>query len=191
MITVGLTGGIGSGKSTVAKVFELLGVPVFYADTEAKEVYNDADIREQLVNKIGPDIYKSDVFNKNLMRQFLFESEANRIFINQLIHPKVAERYQNWKRKQNAPYIIREAAILIESGSYKDCDQIIVITAPIDMRVQRVLHRDKISAEEVQKRIAAQWSDSERSKYAQHVWINDNKEELLMNILRFDNAIRA
>lgn len=191
MITVGLTGGIGSGKSTVAKVFELLGVPVFYADTEAKEVYNDADIREQLVNKIGPDIYKSDVFNKNLMRQFLFESEANRIFINQLIHPKVAERYQIWKRKQNAPYIIREAAILIESGSYKDCDQIIVITAPIDMRVQRVLHRDKISAEEVQKRIAAQWSDFERSKYAQHVWINDNKEELLMNILRFDNAIRA
>ena len=191
MITVGLTGGIGSGKSTVAKVFELLGVPVFYADTEAKEVYNDADIREQLVNKIGPDIYKSDVFNKNLMRQFLFESEANRIFINQLIHPKVAERYQDWKRKQNAPYIIREAAILIESGSYKDCDQIIVITAPIDMRVQRVLHRDKISAEEVQKRIAAQWGDSERSKYAQHVWINDNKEELLMNILRFDNAIRA
>ena len=166
-------------------------MPVFYADTEAKEVYNDADIREQLVNKIGPDIYKSDVFNKNLMRQFLFESEANRIFINQLIHPKVAERYQNWKRKQNAPYIIREAAILIESGSYKDCDQIIVITAPIDMRVQRVLHRDKISAEEVQKRIAAQWSDFERSKYAQHVWINDNKEELLMNILRFDNAIRA
>lgn len=191
MITVGLTGGIGSGKSTVAKVFELLGVPVFYADTEAKEVYNDADIREQLVNKIGPDIYKSDVFNKNLMRQFLFESEANRIFINQLIHPKVAERYQDWKRKQNAPYIIREAAILIESGSYKDCDQIIVITAPIDMRVQRVLYRDKISAEEIQKRIAAQWSDSERSKYAQHVWINDNKEELLMNILRFDNAIRA
>jgi dephospho-CoA kinase len=191
LITVGLTGGIGSGKSTVAKVFELLGVPVFYADTVAKEIYQDSDIKELLVNKIGPDIYNSGVLNKTLMRQFLFESQSNRIFINQLIHPRVAARYQDWKQSQNAPYIIREAAILIESGSYKDCDQIIVITAPTDMRVKRVVERDKLSVGEVLKRIEAQMSDAERSKFAQHVWTNDNREELLMQILLFDNAIRA
>ncbi|MFN6380299.1 MAG: dephospho-CoA kinase [Flavobacteriales bacterium] len=191
MITVGLTGGIGSGKSTVAKVFELLGVPVFYADTVAKEIYQDSDIKELLVNKIGSDIYNSGVLNKSLMRQFLFESESNRVFINQLIHPRVAERYHKWKQSQNAPYIIREAAILIESGSYKDCDHIIVITAPADMRVKRVVERDKLSVGEVLKRIEAQMSDAERSKFAQHLWINDNREELLMQILLFDNAIRA
>jgi dephospho-CoA kinase len=191
LITVGLTGGIGSGKSTVAKVFELLGVPVFYADLVAKEVYNDADIKKLLVDKIGIDIYNNGVLNKERMRSFLFESESNRNFINQLIHPRVAERYKDWKQRQKAPYIIREAAILIESGTYKDCDQIIVVTAPITLRIERVMKRDNLNQEEVSKRIHSQLSDSERSKYAHHIWANDNHDDLLTKILLFDNAIRA
>ncbi len=191
MITVGLTGGIGSGKSTVAKVFELLGVPVFYADIVAKDVYNDSDIKNLLVDKIGVDIYKNDVLNKERMRTFLFESESNRSFINQLIHPRVADRYKIWKQQQQAPYIIREAAILIESGTYKDCDQIIVIAAPTSMRIERVMRRDNLNQEEVSKRINAQMSDLERSKYAHHIWNNDNHDDLLLKILLFDNAVRA
>lgn len=191
MITVGLTGGIGSGKSTVASVFELLGVPVFYADTEAKLVYQDPEVKKILVDKIGANVYIQDKINKELLRVFLFESEKNRSFINSLIHPKVAERYKEWKKKQTHAYIIREAAILIESGTYKDCDQIIVITAPNEMRLQRVMKRDNLNEQEVMKRINAQLSDNDRARYATHIWTNDNRTPLLEKILLFDNAIQA
>jgi dephospho-CoA kinase len=191
LITVGLTGGIGSGKTTVARVFELLGVPVFYADVEAKLVYNDPEIKKILVDKIGPDVYINTIINKERMRAFLFESEENRLFINNLIHPKVAQRYQDWKKQQSNPYIIREAAILIESGSYKDCDQIILITASEDLRIKRVMKRDGLTEHEVARRLQAQWTDSERGAYATQIWSNDNISPLLEKILFFDNAIRA
>lgn len=191
LITVGLTGGIGSGKSTVARVFELLGVPVFYADTEAKLVYQDPDVKDILVDKIGPNVYIHEKINKDLLRAFLFESQENRAFINNLVHPKVAERYREWKNKQTHTYIIREAAILIESGTYKDCDQIIVITAPKEMRLQRVMKRDNLNEQEVMTRINAQLSDADRARYATQIWTNDNSTPLLEKILLFDNAIRA
>jgi dephospho-CoA kinase len=191
LITVGLTGGIGSGKSTVARVFELLGVPIFYADLEAKLIYNDPEVEKILVDKIGSDVYIKGTINKNRLRSFLFESEENRTFINNLIHPRVALRYKDWKNQQSHPYIVREAAILIESGSYKDCDQIILIAAPEKVRISRVMKRDGLTEEEVIKRIRAQWTDEERSTYATQVWTNDNRSSLLEKILLFDNAIKV
>jgi dephospho-CoA kinase len=192
MIIVGLTGGIGSGKSTVAKVFETLHIPVFYSDDVAKKAYLDNDIRRAIIEKFGADVLTEDGVNKEKMRELIFSQPEALLFINQLIHPWVAEQFKNFiASNKSAPYIIKEAAILIESGGYKDCDKIILITAPENQRVARVSLRDNISNEKVRERIALQMPDSEKMKYADYTWENENYESLLKQILLFDNMIKG
>lgn len=192
MIKIGLTGGIGSGKSTVARVFEILGNPVFYADDVAKLAYFDPSIREAVASKIGNHVLSENGVNKEMMRKEIFNNEKNLAFINELIHPWVAEQFAIWRKQHlKAPYIIKEAAILIESGSYKDCDKIVVVTAPLEQRISSVARRDNISKEEVEKRIALQLSDEERMKYADLILKNDNHFSMLYTILQFDNMLKA
>ena len=192
MIIVGLTGGIGSGKSTVARVFEMLGVPVFYADQEAKEAYKDVEIRKQMISRFGSDIYNNVGIDRKKLASEIFNDSEKKSFVESLVHPYVANRFSAFKQKnKNATYIIREAAILIESGTYKDCDQIIVIEAPEQDRINRVIERDKISQEAVLARLHLQMKDDERKRYATQIWLNDNRFHLLETILRFDNFIRA
>ena len=192
MIIVGLTGGIGSGKSTVAKVFETLHIPVFYSDDVAKKAYLDNDIRRAIIEKFGADVLTEDGVNKEKMRELIFSQPEALLFINQLIHPWVAEQFKNFiASNKSAPYIIKEAAILIESGGYKDCDKIILITAPENQRIARVSLRDNISDEKVRERIALQMPDTEKMKYADYTWKNDNRESLLKQILLFDNMIKG
>jgi len=192
MIIVGLTGGIGSGKSTVAKVFETLHIPVFYSDDVAKKAYLANDIRRAIIEKFGADVLTEDGVNKEKMRELIFSQPEALLFINQLIHPWVAEQFKNFiASNKSAPYIIKEAAILIESGGYKDCDKIILITAPENQRVARVSLRDNISNEKVRERIALQMPDSEKMKYADYTWENENYESLLKQILLFDNMIKG
>jgi dephospho-CoA kinase len=192
MIIVGLTGGIGSGKSTVAKVFETLHIPVFYSDDVAKKAYHDNEIRRAIIEKFGADVLTEDGVNKEKMRKLIFSQPEALMFINQLIHPWVAEQFKKFIASNNsAPYIIKEAAILIESGGYKDCDKIILITAPENQRVARVSLRDNISNEKVRERIALQMPDSEKMKYADYTWENENYESLLKQILLFDNMIKG
>jgi dephospho-CoA kinase len=192
MIKIGLTGGIGSGKSTVAKVFEVLGVPVFYADEVAKQAYSDPIIRAEVAHHIGEHVLSKEGVNKAEMRKEIFNNEKNLGFINELIHPWVANQFALWRKQHlKEPYIIKEAAILIESGSYKDCDKIVLVTAPIEQRISSVSRRDGISKEDVQKRIALQLSDEERLKYADLVLKNDNHFLMLYTILQFDNMLKA
>jgi dephospho-CoA kinase len=192
MIIVGLTGGIGSGKSTVAKVFETLNIPVFYSDDVAKKSYSDPQIRAVITEKFGAGLLTKDGVNKETMRALIFSQPEALQFINQLIHPWVAIQFKEFKSKnQHASYIIKEAAILIESGGYKDCDKIILISAPEDQRITRVALRDHISEEKVRERIALQMPDSEKSKYADFIWKNDNHESILKQILLFDNMIKG
>jgi dephospho-CoA kinase len=192
MIKIGLTGGIGSGKSTVAKVFEILGIPVFYADDVAKQAYTDPIIRAEVEKVIGPHVLTPEGINKELMRKEIFGNDKNLTFINELIHPWVATQFANWRKQHlKQPYIIKEAAILIESGSYKDCDKIILVTAPIEQRISSVSRRDNISREEVERRIALQMSDAERTKYADLILKNDNHFSMLYTILQFDNMLKA
>ena len=192
MIIVGLTGGIGSGKSTVAKVFETLHIPVFYSDDVAKKAYLDNDIRRAIIEKFGADVLTEDGVNKEKMRELIFSQPEALLFINQLIHPWVAEQFKKFITSNNsAPYIIKEAAILIESGGYKDCDKIILITAPENQRIARVSLRDNISDEKVRERIALQMLDTEKMKYADYTWKNDNRESLLKQIHLFDNMIKG
>jgi len=192
MIIVGLTGGIGSGKSTVAKVFETLHIPVFYSDDVAKKAYLDNDIRRAIIEKFGADVLTENGVNKEKMRELIFSQPEALLFINQLIHPWVAEEFKKFiASNKSAPYVIKEAAIIIESGGYKDCDKIILITAPENQRIARVSLRDNISDEKVRERIALQMPDTEKMKYADYTWKNDNRESLLKQILLFDNMIKG
>lgn len=192
MIIIGLTGGIGSGKSTVAKVFETLHIPVFYSDDVAKKAYLDNDIRRAIIEKFGADVLTENGVNKEKMRELIFSQPEALLFINQLIHPWVAEEFKKFiASNKRAPYVIKEAAILIESGGYKDCDKIILITAPENQRIARVSLRDNISDEKVRERIALQMPDTEKMKYADYTWKNDNHESLLKQILLFDNMIKG
>lgn len=192
MLKIGLTGGIGSGKSTVARVFEILGVPVFYADEYGKAAYNDPQIRMDIQRLLGPDVVSAEGINRPLMRELLFNNEALLDEVSSIVHPWVKEQYDIWLKKHaHHPYVIREAAILIESGAWRTCDQIILITAPEKNRIQRVVKRDHSSEESIKQRIHIQMTDEERMKYCQHVWPNDDRFPLLEKILLFDNYIRA
>ena len=179
MKIIGLTGGIGSGKTTVSRYFEGLNIPVFYADQEAREVYNDAAIVEQ-VKKILEVEHIHDAegkLDRALIAGIIFNDASKRDQLNQVIHPGVKDRFTRWISQQKAVYCIREAAILIESGSYRDCDEIIVVTCPIEIRIQRVMERDHITREEVEKRMQSQMSDEDRITYARFVIENSGTPE--------------
>lgn len=192
MKVIGLTGGIGSGKSTVARVFERLGVPVFYADLVAKAAYTEPSIQLSVTSLFGSDIFENGVLNRAILAERVFSSPSLLAQLNALIHPYVAEQWRVWKKQHSAsPYVIRETAILIESGSYQDCDAIIQVTAPIEDRIKRVCKRDGTSEEQVRSRMNNQLSDEERMKYAQYELKNDNRESLLETILRLDNYFRS
>ncbi|MFY7970370.1 MAG: dephospho-CoA kinase [Flavobacteriales bacterium] len=192
MKVIGLTGGIGSGKSTVARVFERLGVPVFYADLVAKAAYTEPSIQLSVTSLFGSDIFENGVLNRAILAERVFSSPSLLAQLNALIHPYVAEQWRIWRKQHSSsPYVIREAAILIESGSYQDCDAIIQVTAPIEDRIKRVCKRDGTSEEQVRSRMNNQLSDEERMKYAQYELKNDNRESLLETILRLDNYFRS
>src|SRR4051812_8335299 len=143
MMTVGITGGIGSGKTTVCKIFSLLGIPVYNSDDEAKQMYSLPHVKEGLKKKFGNDILdNTGNVNKKKMSDIIFNDENALKEVNALVHPLVLQKFKEWKAKQTASYILKEAAILFESGTYQDCDKIILVTAPAEMRMQRTLQRD-------------------------------------------------
>lgn len=170
MKVVGLTGGIGSGKTTVALMFEELGVPIYIADKEAKLLTNRSKIiKRKIIQLLGPNSYTNDGINRSFVAEKIFNDPKLLKAINNIIHPKVAQHFARWLKKQDATYCIKEAAILFESGSYKDCDKIIVVTAPMDIRIQRVLKRDHSTEKEIRNRMANQWSDEKKIELSDFV----------------------
>lgn len=185
MKTVGITGGIGSGKTTVCRLFEQLGIPVFYADTEAKRLYEDAEVVKQVGQLLGTEVVDNGAVRLDKVAAKVFADPALRSALNQLLHPLVRRRFAEWKEKlpSTVPYCLREAAILIEAGAHKDCDAVILVTAPEEVRIRRVMERDQVSYEAVQARIRAQWSDEEKRKYARFVIVNDQQESLIHQVM--------
>lgn len=164
MDVIGLTGGIGSGKSTVAKFFEELGVPVYYADDAAKEVMKTPEMLYRLSEVFGPSVIKENALDRKLLASIVFEDKQKLQVLNNLVHPAVKEHFKNWVAQfQDAPFVMREAAILFESGSYKDCKKIITVTAPFETKIHRVMSRDRISRQEVIQRMENQWTDDQKS----------------------------
>lgn len=192
-LAIGITGGIGSGKSTVCKIFKLLGVPVFEADLVAKALINsDAEIRTGLIQFFGKDIYSSDnKINRKMLANLIFNDDLLMEKVNRLVHPAVRNKYLIWVKQQNSIYVIHEAAILFESGFYKMTDYSILVSAPEDMRIERVTHRDNIDLEMVKSRMLKQWTDEEKRKLASFEIVNDNKKLLIPQILEIDKKLKT
>ncbi|HHP7240088.1 MAG TPA: dephospho-CoA kinase [Cyclobacteriaceae bacterium] len=190
---VGITGGIGAGKTIICKIFELLNVPVYYADDQAKllMVKNEA-LKKSIIKSFGNASYlENGEINKPFLRQ-LFHDPKNIIKLNALVHPKVSEDFWHWTNKHHdAKYILKEAALLIESGSYKDLDALICITAPEEKRIKRVLKRDSgRNKENISQIIAAQIRDDVKIKYSDFTIRNDGMHLVTPQVLKINNALK-
>jgi len=191
MKVVGITGGIGSGKTTVCKIFELLGIPVFYADTEAKTLYDDATIKSKVVELFGKKVLGKDgKVDRAKLASIIFSDKPSLVKINLLIHPAVRKIFHQWKKQQKAvQYVIEEAAIMVESGVYKEINYLILINSPKLLRINRIIKSNKLNTNEIKKRIREQITDKEREKYADVIIINDGKHSLIEQVLRIHEKL--
>ena len=160
---IGLTGGIGSGKSTIANYFKSLGIPVYIADDEARKIMQFIEIKEAIKYVFGDTVFENGKLNREVLAKIVFNNPEKLEKLNTIVHPAVKKHFEQWLlNHKDAPFIIYEAAILFESGSYKNCDFIITVTAPLKTRIQRVVTRDRTTRELVLKRMNAQWNDEQR-----------------------------
>ena len=175
MTIVGLTGGIGSGKTTVANMFSKLGIPIYIADLEAKKLMNRSKvIKRKLIQLFGTNTYKDGIVNKVFLAEKIFNDKELLDKMNAIVHPKVKAHLKKWIEKQNSQYVIYEAAILFENGGYKKCDYIITVTAPKIVRIQRVIQRDSSTNQKVEAIMDNQWSDAEKIKLSHFVIKNNS-----------------
>jgi dephospho-CoA kinase len=189
-IIIGLTGGIGSGKSTVAKIFAQLGIPVLDADATAKAIMNeDHSVKTKLIELFGEDAYKENQLNRPYIAQLVFEDAFKLQQLNAIIHPITIQYAKDWASKQSAPYVIKEAALFFESGSSEGVEKIIGVTAPKHIRIQRVMQRDQITREDVIKRMEHQLEDSLKMKLCDWVIQNDDMHLLIPQILAIHQEI--
>jgi len=184
MIKVGITGGIGSGKTTVCKLFEEIDIPVYYADTEAKRLMNsDKKLKSAIKELLGDEAYyKNGRLNRGYVASIVFKDKKKLEALNNIVHPAVATDGNRWFEQQNSTYAIKEAALLIESGSYKQLDFLIVVTAPVEMRIKRVVKRDKSSYSEVKRRIENQLPEIQKKKVADFIIDNSGDVSLVSQV---------
>lgn len=173
----GITGGIGSGKSTAAKFFEELGIPVYNSDTRAKIIQNEnSEVKVKIIKAFGEDSYNEYGLNKPYLSKQVFQNNEKLKILNSIVHPTVFKDFEDWKTAQKSTIIMKEAAILIESGSYKDCDVVISVIVDVEKRITRTIERDGLTREEILSRINNQISDEER--IAKSDFIIDNNGDL-------------
>jgi dephospho-CoA kinase len=167
---IGLTGGIGSGKTTIANYFKELGIPVYIADDEARKISESPEIAQAIKAIFGNEVFKNEKLDRVKVAEIVFSNQAKLKQLNEIIHPAVKEHFGNWVlQHSNFPFVVKEAAILFESGAYKDCDIVISVIAPLETRIQRVIQRDEVTRDNVLKRIMNQWTDEERIRKSQYV----------------------
>lgn len=180
VVKVGLTGGIGSGKTTVAKIFELLQVPVYYADAVSKSLYTtDMDLMENVKKHFGEAVYTNNTLNRSVLAALVFNDPQKLALLNSLVHPPTIRHAESWMTAQTAPYIIKEAALLFESGSAGSLHYIIGVYTPKHLRLKRVMDRDGLSREDVLHRMDKQIEESIKMKLCDFV-INNNEQELVI-----------
>ena len=179
-LKIGLTGGIGSGKSTVAKIFELLDVPVYYADAASKRLYHtDKELMASLKKHFGEDIYTSEQLNRAKLAAIVFNDKEKLDLLNSLVHPPTIRDAEEWAMRQTTPYVIKEAALLFESGSVAGLDYVIGVYAPTHLRIKRVMDRDGISREDVHNRMSRQIDESIKMRLCDFV-VSNNEQELVI-----------
>ncbi|MFT4694964.1 MAG: dephospho-CoA kinase [Urechidicola sp.] len=190
MKLIGITGGIGSGKSTIAKVFMSLSYPVYNSDTKAKELINS---NEELINSIklsfGNDIYNSNGLDRKKMASIVFNNPEKLELLNSIIHPAVGEDFEKWVDSQNTSFILKEAAILFETGIYRSLHKTILVSAPQETRIERVIKRDNTNQEEVLSRMNNQWSEEKKTELADYVIDNSGNKLVIPQVLEIIKQI--
>jgi dephospho-CoA kinase len=190
MIIVGLTGGIGSGKSTVGSMFQKLGVPIYNSDAEAKNLMaSSKKIKNEIESLLGKESYLEGKPNKEYIAKIVFKDKKLLQGLNNIVHPAVRRHFKSWCKRQNAPYVIQEAAIIFENGTNKFYDKIILVTSPKDIRIQRVVDRDGTTAEAVMSRIDNQLPDSEKEKLSDFIIENIGLEETEREVSRIHHKL--
>ncbi len=180
---IGLTGGIGSGKTTLATYLKSLGIPVFIADGEAKKLMQSPEVVAEIQTIFGTTIFENGILNRQQLAAIVFSNPEKLSQLNAIIHPAVKKQFGFWlDQYQSEPFVVYEAAILFESGSYKNCDSIITITAPLEDRITRVMQRDNSTREQVLHRINAQWTDEQRIAKSDFVIENSVAQEAKKSI---------
>ena len=190
MLKIGITGGIGTGKTTICKIFEVLNVPVFYADSAAKYVMTTDPILVQgIVNAFGKAAYSDEgKLDKKYLANIVFNDETQLERLNSLVHPAVFRAFDLWVEKlYHVPYVLKEAALLFESNSYKSCDYTILVTSPKELRIKRVMERDNVSHDQVLARMNKQLSDEEKARLADFILLNDETKLLIPQVLDLHN----
>jgi dephospho-CoA kinase len=183
-LKIGLTGGIGSGKTTVAKIFELLGVPVYYADDASKRLYaTNKDLMEDLKKHFGEDIYIDEQLNRSKLAAIVFNNAAKLDLLNSLVHPLTIKDAEEWMQQQTTPYIIKEAALLFEAGSASVLDYIIGVSSPQPLRIKRVMERDGVGREEVLSRMQRQIDEESKMLLCDFIIKNDEQEMVIPQVL--------
>lgn len=186
MLKVGITGGIGSGKTTVCRIFETLGIPVFYADQVAKEIMvKDLVLIEELKTAFGAESYSADgVLNNKYIAGIVFENKLELEKLNALVHPAVFRAFDQWEKNipVTVPYTLKEAALLFESGSYRMCDINILVKAPLRLKIERVMKRDQVSEMQILARMDKQFSDEQKEAMADHLIQNSEDQSLVKQV---------
>jgi dephospho-CoA kinase len=189
---IGLTGGIGAGKSVVAKIFTTLGIPVFNADDAAKQMMQTSPtIKAKLIEQFGSSIYNEFGLQKEKLATIVFNDPFQLQLLNAIVHPVTIQAAKDWAAKQNSPYVIKEAALIFESGAADGLFKVIGVTAPLSLRIHRVMQRDSVTKEQVESRMQHQISDTIKMRLCDYVIQNNNQQMLIPQVLELDKAIRA
>ena len=184
MLKIGLTGGIGSGKSTVAAIFEILGIPVYYADIASKRLMNENEnLKSSIIKYFGDDAYSYGILNRKFLADQVFIDNEKIALLNSLVHPVTIKDAADWIEMQTAPYIIKEAALIFESGSDKYLDYVIGVESPRVLRIQRAMDRDSISQQQVEDRMSKQMDETEKMRLCDFVIVNDEQQLVIPQVL--------
>lgn len=192
MLKVGLTGGMGSGKSTVAKIFAVLGVPVYDADTAAKRLMvENEEVKAGIKKLFGEESYRDGILNRQHISAIAFSDPKKLTALNAIVHPATLDDARNWMASKNSNYIIKEAALIFEAGAQKDLDLVIGVSSPIDLRLARIMKRDNASREDVLARMDRQMEESLKMKLCDFVMVNDEVQPLLAQVLALHEKLNS
>lgn len=184
MLRIGLTGGIGSGKSTVAAIFRLLGIPVYDADSASKRLMSENPVlKQQIKNSFGEESYIDGELNTKYLAQQVFNDKNKLALLNSFVHPATKQDSEKWLQFQRAPYVIREAALIFETGSEKELDLVVGVSSPLELRIKRTMLRDKVSRDQVKLRMENQMNEDEKLRLCQHVIINDERQLIIPQVI--------
>lgn len=190
--TIGITGGIGSGKSVVAKILISMGYPVYNSDDRAKELINsNPELIAKIKSEFGSDIYTNLVLDRKKMAEIVFNNPNKLAALNGLVHPAVGKDFESWKNSRTTQFVFKEAAILFETGIYKDMDSVILVTAPISIRIDRVQKRDNASKEEIENRMKNQWSDEKKIKLSDFVIDNSGDKMVIPQVMEVLKSLNS